>query len=148
MIQVPESALVYTSIALAPFTEEALRLLADQASTRNAELGLTGYLHYADGRFVQYLEGSNTELSQLYGSIQRDCRHKIIAETNDPHLSMRRFPGWGMRWVRDHEIRVMGLETFVKDQLLLAQRIQSVTDYHGLLWRMVDSMAAVHRRRR
>ena len=50
-------ALVYVSAARKLFDEAELSALLTQCRANNARLGVTGVLLYADGNFMQALEG-------------------------------------------------------------------------------------------
>jgi len=136
------SCLVYVSEAASLFDDAALRSLARHAAERNRRVGITGYLHFAVGRFTQYLEGDATAVERLMSSIRRDKRHRVLAIAAEDDLSGRRFPHWGMRWVRDAEVVEIGLETILADHVVLLSRIEDVTDYRQPLWRMVDALAS------
>ena len=137
-----ESSLVYVSRALVPFGEDELRELADSASTRNLMVRVTGFLHFTAGRFTQYLEGETDSLERLFESIRNDPRHDVLGVERDTSLTSPRFPTWGMRWVRDHELREIQLETILADHLELVTSIRSQADLLPTLWGLVDSLAA------
>ena len=71
--------LVYTSIATEPMGTLSLFNLLNQARQRNARLGLTGHLLYADGRFTQKrifhgVHDGQFELLQLPAGEPLRCR--------------------------------------------------------------------------
>lgn len=74
-------ALVYTSVATAPFDESALVELARLASTKNRRLEITGYLTYEfeSATFLQFLEGEKEAVEQLMATIEADSRHRIVS---------------------------------------------------------------------
>ena len=140
-----DKSLIYVSEATQAFGEVALRELADLAWHRNQEVGVTGYLHFSKGRFTQYIEGEATTLENLFASIQRDSRHRVLAVAEEGETTERRFPQWGMRWVRDEEVQEIQLETILGDHLVLARQIEHVTDYQRPLWRIVAALASAYR---
>ena len=91
-------AIVYISQETQPFSSQDLRDLLQSAISKNRENGVTGYLHYETGYFMQYIEG---EVDALYETMERvalDNRHTIFYRAEDEDLQERRFPDWYMRW--------------------------------------------------
>jgi hypothetical protein len=74
-------ALVYTSVATAPFDESALAELARLASAKNRRLEITGYLTYESEStmFLQFLEGKKEAVEQLMATIEADSRHRVLS---------------------------------------------------------------------
>lgn len=75
---------------------EAIDSILNQSRQHNAQIGITGILCYGDGIFLQCIEGGRMQVSELYGSIQRDARHKDVALLHYEEISERRFSGWSM----------------------------------------------------
>lgn len=140
------STVVYVSEASCSFNSEQIAELAEQASSNNASIDVTGYLYFSRGRFMQCLEGGRRDVADLLTRIDRDSRHTIVAKTWAPDLGERRFPRWSMRWVRETEITEIGLEQILVDQIMLNEKIGWHED--GLdkaIWRMMDTVAkAIH----
>lgn len=92
--------LVYTSVVRgAPPSYNELAELLRVSRDNNAKLGVTGVLCYADGVFLQALEGDRDVVNRLYGKIERDRRHadcQILVCMPSDH---RRFPDWSMKLV-------------------------------------------------
>lgn len=88
--------LVYHSYARAPFTEEQLVTLLEQARHHNEPRDLTGLLFYYEGQFVQLLEGCATEVEPLYAQIQQDERHQQVTTWYDGTSTERVCAGWSM----------------------------------------------------
>lgn len=92
----PLSSVLYrSSAAISP---EALRSsgAVDEFAARNRKFGLTGYMHFEDGLFYQYLEGPARALSSAWAAIRRDARHEDIVELSHVPIPARRFPRWSM----------------------------------------------------
>ena len=87
--------LLYCSRAVDTGTE-AIESLLTQSRQHNALIGITGILCYGDGIFLQCIEGGRMQVSDLYGSIQKDPRHKDVALLHYEEISERRFSGWSM----------------------------------------------------
>jgi hypothetical protein len=91
------SALMYRSLARDAPSAEALHTLLRQCRERNAREGLTGFLVLHQGRFVQWLEGPEAGLQQVWASIERDPRHHQVELLRRTHGTHRLFAGWQMQ---------------------------------------------------
>lgn len=91
-------AIVYISQETQPFDSEGLRELLEVAISANRESGVTGYLHYESGYFLQYIEGEVGPLHETIGRISRDKRHTIFYRAEEEETQERRFPDWYMGW--------------------------------------------------
>ena len=91
-------AIVYISQETQPFTPQDLRELLEVAISKNRESGVTGYLHYESGFFLQYIEGDADPLAETMERISADNRHTIFYRAEDEDVQERRFPDWYMRW--------------------------------------------------
>jgi len=91
--------LTYVSRETVRLSPDELGLLARTSARENARLGVTGVLLYADGYFLQRLEGPKGDLLALYRRIQRDPRHDVLLLTDVQDLPERLFDGWGMALV-------------------------------------------------
>ena len=67
-----------------------------QSRSHNPACGITGILCYGGDIFLQALEGGRNQVSELYGHIQKDVRHKDIVLLHYEEISERRFGGWTM----------------------------------------------------
>jgi hypothetical protein len=75
---------------------DAIDAILAQARHHNPHCGITGILCYGDGVFLQCIEGGRMQVSELYGSIQKDARHKDVALLHYEEIAERRFSGWSM----------------------------------------------------
>lgn len=87
--------LLYASRVLDTSTEAIEAILA-QSRKHNPECGITGILCYGGGIFLQAIEGGRMAVSELYGHIQKDVRHKDLVLLHYEEISERRFGGWTM----------------------------------------------------
>ena len=87
--------LLYASRAL-DTTPDAINAILAQSRQYNPTCGITGILCYGGGIFLQAIEGGRMPVSELYGHIQRDPRHKDVALLHYEEISERRFGGWTM----------------------------------------------------
>ena len=87
--------LLYASRAV-DTTPAAIESILAQARQHNPENGITGILCYGGGIFLQAIEGGRMPVSDLFGHIQKDARHKDVALLHYEEISERRFGGWSM----------------------------------------------------
>lgn len=134
------SCLLYLSQACDPFTDSELATLELQAASANQQLMVTGYLFYANDRFVQYIEGPADTLAELYERIRNDSRHTILHVIHGAHGSQRRFPHWSMR--RVNRRTMFGLEELLAQHMSWVNQSPAADDISDdLAWSMVDRMA-------
>jgi len=88
--------LVYTSVAVAPFSEVDLIQLLEQSRNSNKTTEITGILLYIQGKFIQVLEGEKTAVNKLYTNIVGDGRHKKVTIVIEGDSKERMFKGWSM----------------------------------------------------
>ncbi|MBU3737640.1 MAG: BLUF domain-containing protein [Rhodoferax sp.] len=83
---------------------EAIEAILTQSRQHNPECGITGILCYGGGIFLQAIEGGRMPVSELYGHIQKDARHKDVVLLHYEEISERRFGGWSMGQVNTSRI--------------------------------------------
>ena len=88
--------LVYASAATRSLRDPELLAIVEAARARNAELDVTGMLLYAEGAFVQVLEGEPKTVEKLLRRIRRDERHRRFLILLDRMTDERAFEGWSM----------------------------------------------------
>jgi hypothetical protein len=88
--------LLYASRAAASTDDDALAEIVKQAQANNHRLGVTGVLCFADGVFMQALEGGRSTVSALYHRIAQDKRHSEVVLLSYQEIAERRFAGWAM----------------------------------------------------
>ena len=87
--------LLYVSRAV-DTSSEAIEAILTQSRQHNPASGITGVLCYGGGIFLQAIEGGRSAVSDLYGHIQRDPRHKDVELLAFEEITERRFGGWTM----------------------------------------------------
>jgi hypothetical protein len=87
--------LLYASRAV-DNSQAAIDAILAQSRSHNPGCGITGILCYGGGVFLQAIEGGRVAISDLYGHIQRDPRHKDVLLLHYEEISERRFGGWTM----------------------------------------------------
>ena len=87
--------LLYASRAVNP-DAQAIEEILSKSREGNPGSGITGILCYGGGIFLQAIEGGRLAVSDLYGHIQKDARHKEVVLLHYEEISERRFGGWTM----------------------------------------------------
>ena len=87
--------LLYASRAV-DNSEQAIENILTQSRQYNPGCGITGILCTGGGIFLQAIEGGRTAVSELYGHIQKDPRHKEVVLLHYEEITERRFGGWTM----------------------------------------------------
>ncbi len=87
--------LLYASRAV-DTTTDAIDAILSHSRQSNPTCGITGILCYGGGIFLQAIEGGRMAVSDLFGHIQKDKRHKDVVLLHYEEISERRFGGWTM----------------------------------------------------
>ena len=87
--------LLYASRAV-DMGDDAIASILAHSRQYNPALGITGILCYGGGVFLQAIEGGRMAVSELYGHILKDPRHKDVVLLDFQEISERRFGGWTM----------------------------------------------------
>jgi hypothetical protein len=77
-------------------SDEAIESILAQSREHNPGAGITGILCYGGGIFLQAIEGGRAQVSELFGHIQRDPRHRDVTLLHYEEIFERRFGGWSM----------------------------------------------------
>ena len=88
--------LIYSSRVTQPLSSKDLSSLIVSAQVNNSSRGITGALCYANGTFLQCLEGERLAVNQLYLHLSKDKRHGEMEISSMNEVSERRFPNWTM----------------------------------------------------
>ena len=111
-------ALVYKSKAIPGFGRLQIEEMLKKARPFNSEQGITGCLLFHEGEFLQYLEGNQIRVLQLFDKIKNDPRHtdmELISHGERPE-----------RWFKDWE---MAFEDFYGDNDQIAYLKLLVEDH-------------------
>jgi hypothetical protein len=95
--------LLYASRAI-DLNPDAIEAILSQSRNYNPTCGITGILCYGGGIFLQAIEGGRMAVSELYGHIQKDRRHKDVVLLHYEEITERRFGGWTMGQVNMSKI--------------------------------------------
>jgi hypothetical protein len=76
--------------------ETIIKDIVDVARKSNAETHITGVLFFHEGRFLQIIEGEETDLKALMEKICNDNRHSNVRYLIDSQEKDRCFGSWKM----------------------------------------------------
>lgn len=118
--------LLYASRAV-DTSPEAIESILTQSRQHNPITGITGILCYGGGIFLQAIEGGRLQVSDLFGHIQRDARHKDVVLLHFEEIFERRFGGWTMGQVNlsklNHTILLKYSETAELDPYSVSGKV-------------------------
>ena len=132
--------LVYISRATTPFSAKELESLANHAAARNRKHHITGYLSYdSEDRFIQYIEGEEEEVQQLFDLIFRDNRHRITHYIRHD-IEARKFFDWDMHLIVNNEFK--DIHDLMMSHLFHISSAPSMVNFKNrLIWNTVDALA-------
>lgn len=87
---------VYTSRASKAMDDNDLVVLLVQSRSNNERDGVTGMLLYAEGAFLQCIEGPEYSIADLMGRLELDPRHTDFNVIQETRCDERRFDDWTM----------------------------------------------------
>lgn len=112
------SCVIYLSESEQEFSTLELDKLAQKASFKNERLGISGFLCFARGRFLQYLEGETQAIEGLMADIKSDKRHTLIYELDARPIERPLFSSWAMRLIAHKELFKFNFELQIEQNLL------------------------------
>lgn len=117
-------------LAYVSYMSHQSRLMSDkdveqllfQIREKNKRLAITGLLLLIQGKFVQYIEGPEPEIKNVYESIKADPRHNELLLLDSGKIEQRQFQDWSMAYkkVKDSTVRdLTGYKDLELDKLFL-----------------------------
>ena len=94
----PLVAKTYLSQSKLDWTDEAIDQLLERSKQNNATKGITGAMIYANGYFMQLIEGPQIAVDELYSTIEADPRHDVLSLLHDQEIKSRHFSDWAMEY--------------------------------------------------
>lgn len=91
-------SLVYRSVANPVFDRVQIQDMLEKARQFNHENKITGCLLHYHGEFIQYLEGSQIKVLNLFDKIQKDKRHSKVEILSHGYIEDREFKQWHMAY--------------------------------------------------
>lgn len=91
--------LCYASTATDKCSAEEVGSILDASFQNNVKLHITGALFYDTNYFLQFLEGSQQNINELYKKIEADERHTNLKLLESKAVASRYFEEWSMKYV-------------------------------------------------
>ena len=91
--------IIYSSESSTPMQVDDLEDILEHARICNATVGITGALVYADGVFLQILEGDRVSVQALMMKILADLRHETVIVLRECEIPCAVFGSWQMAYV-------------------------------------------------
>jgi len=88
--------LIYISTAIKDFSQEDCESLLEQSREKNQRLNITGLLILKDRTFIQWLEGKEEDVNEVFETIKKDDRHFQVTQIAKESIEKRAFPEWHM----------------------------------------------------
>ena len=132
--------LVYISKTNSNFQDKELEPLIDLSAKKNSKEDITGYISYdGDGIFIQYIEGEDKRINELFDLIYKDNRHRITHFVGK-EIDERRFPSWNMRLLEGHDFKA--IHDIMLSHLFHLNTTPELADYKNkMIWSAVDTIA-------
>lgn len=106
--------LIYASQSKPDWTEQELKNLLTISRENNNRLKISGMLVFLSGRFIQFLEGPEKNVKDLFLKIVEDERHSKIIVLLEGTLQQRLFSGWSMGFKSINEEELEAITGFRK----------------------------------
>lgn len=94
----PLVAKTYLSQSKLDWTDEAIDELLERSKRNNATRKITGAMIYANGYFMQLIEGPQIAVDELYSAIEADPRHEVLSLLHNQEIKYRHFSDWAMEY--------------------------------------------------
>ena len=88
--------LIYLSSLSDVKLEHEIGKIVESSVRHNKENGITGMLLYANGNFLQVLEGERNAVEETFARIRADPRHYDIIDLVREPIAERHFSQWSM----------------------------------------------------
>ena len=127
--------LLYVSNAVREMTETDFNQILQTSRANNLRDDITGVLLWADGAFVQILEGEHAAVHRTLAAIQQDPRHTNLIVVFQQDTESRAFDDWSMGFKRLDPDQDEDDLVFKSTHSALARRIS--TPDGGMLLNMI-----------
>ncbi|KAA1248096.1 BLUF domain-containing protein [Aquimarina sp. RZ0] len=138
--------IVYVSKAIVDFNSDDLKKLETFASDCNKQFGITGYLYFEKGFFLQYIEGDDAVVDVLMNNIKQDTRHTVLSYKNTTDIISRKFPAWYMRKLTKSSLIQINMENVLIDYMTDCNKKRSMELNSESVWRMVNKLSGFRKK--
>lgn len=115
--------LLYVSGASREMSERDLDDILHKSRANNRRNDITGMLMWADGVFIQILEGEADRVRRLVSRIQGDPRHCYFMVMHEQTSDERLFSDWSMGFKKLDPGRQADSDVFALSKAALAERV-------------------------
>ena len=143
----PIRQLVYVSNAKFGLENRDMGSILAASRRNNPAADLTGLLIYADGVFIQILEGPELAVGELYEKISEDTRHNDVVVISDQNRDDRTFTKWAMAYLSGSTEKVgewAGMSGALNGAELLAQLSQNKDRISKYIWGFAQALDRAH----
>jgi Cu/Ag efflux protein CusF len=105
--------LIYVSTAVNLMDTQELTEILNVSRKNNLDHNITGMLLYAEGTFIQVLEGAEEDVKLTYHNITKDDRHKNLIKLVSSSLEKRAFPEWSMGFAAIDQTKLSKLKGYI-----------------------------------
>ncbi|HZH69278.1 MAG TPA: BLUF domain-containing protein [Flavobacteriaceae bacterium] len=126
--------LAYVSRQSFILSNDDISQLLETCRTNNSNANITGMLIYFDGTFVQFIEGPENNIDQLFQKIKKDKRHQDVVLLIDGIQVEREFSNWYMAYKEltlEETAKRSGQKQFRKEDLFKGK--DPNTSHSGLI---------------
>ena len=99
------NTILYISRASESCDRAAVQSILQSSRKNNPINGITGLLVHKAPQFLQYLEGPNGAIRELYEKIKSDDRHNSVKIISRGEIDVRIFPNWEMGFANEENLR-------------------------------------------
>ncbi len=117
--------MLYVSGASPQMSDAMIQDILTVSRSKNQRAGITGMLLWADGVFIQVLEGEPDVVRTLYRRIQADDRHRNLMLVLEQRAEKRVFTQWSMGFKKLDAENAADNKLFQISRTALADRISS-----------------------
>ena len=135
--------LAYVSKQSHVITDKELKELLAKSRDNNSSIEVTGLLIYFHGTFIQYLEGKEAQINDLYNKITKDKRHHNILEIDSGFSEKRAFSDWSMAFKKlekDEAFSILGYKDLETAQFFIDNKNQDEQPALNLLKNFVKNL--------
>ncbi|WP_010180236.1 BLUF domain-containing protein [Aquimarina agarilytica] len=135
---------IYISKAIIPVTDIVINDILTKSRSNNQQKGITGYLYYEDGYFMQYIEADKADtLDKLIAVLEKDRRHQIVNCFNTSHTGNKRFFDWSMGQIDKNQLINLNLEQQIINYMKWLKGLhQSIDVNSSKICSMVDLLSS------
>lgn len=127
--------LLYVSQVMGSVDEEAKDVLREKALINSSHQNVTGLLVYRKGFFMQYLEGPDGVVKNLFRQLRcTRCHHNVRLLTGG-HFKERLFNNWTVRWVTTDEAIPSSESLIDLFETVLTSKAASIDELNAILRR-------------